>query len=91
MQLGGKHLCGVGASYRVASERRRRGCSWGGSVSQRGQRNVAGRFAACRAVLAMKFGRQAMQGAGPHVVRGCWGVRGAGCWGAALRGGACGD
>lgn len=88
MQLDRKHLCGVGAPYRVARERWRRGCGRGGGVSQGGQRDVACRFAACRAVLAVKFGRQAVQGAGPHVVRGCWGVRGAGCRGAALGGGA---
>lgn len=91
MQLGGKHLCGVGAPHRVASERRRRGRGRGGGVSQGGQRDVAGRFAARRAVLAVKFGRQAVQGAGPHVVRGCWGVWGTGCWGAALGGGAWGE
>lgn len=84
MQLGGKHLCGIGAPYSVATERRGRGGGWGGGVSQGGQRDVAGRFAARRAVLAVKFGGQAMQRAGPHVVRGCWGVRGAGCWRAAL-------
>lgn len=88
MQLGRKHLCGVGAPNRVASERWRRGGGRGGGVSQGGQRDVAGRFTACRAVLAVKFGREAVQGAGPHVMRGCWGVWGTGCWGAALGGGA---
>lgn len=88
MQLGGKHLCGVRAPDCVPSERRRRGGGRRGSVSQGGQGDVAGRFAACRAVLAVQFGRQAVQGAGPHVVGGCWGVGGAGCWGAALGGGA---
>lgn len=71
MQLGRKHLCGVGAPYRVTSERWRRGGGRGWCVSQGGQWDVAGRFAASRAVLAVKFGRQAMQGAGPHVVGGC--------------------
>lgn len=61
MQLGRKHLCGVGAPYRVASERWRRGGGRGGGVSQGGQGDVAGRFAARRAVLAVKFGRQAVQ------------------------------
>lgn len=88
MELGGEHLGGVGAPYRVAAERRRGGGGRGGSVSQRGQRDVAGGFATRRAVLAVEFGRQAVQGAGPHVVRGCRGVRGAGCRGAALGGGA---
>ena len=85
MQLSRKHLGGVGASYRVARERRRRGGGWGRGVSQRGQWDVACRFAACRAVLAVKFGGQAMQGAGPHMMRGCWRVGSAGCWRAALR------
>lgn len=47
-------------------------------MSQGGQRDVASRFTACRAILTVKFGREAMQGAWPHVVRGCWGVGGAG-------------
>lgn len=88
MQLGRKHLCGVGAPHRVTSERWRRGGGRGGGVSQGGQRDVAGRFAARGAVLAVEFRRQAVQGAGPHVMRGCWGVRGTGCWGAALGRGA---
>lgn len=61
MQLGRKHLCGVGAPDYVASERGRRGGGRGGSVSQGGQRDVASRFATCRAVLTVKFGRQAVQ------------------------------
>lgn len=88
MQLGGKYLRGVGATNCVARERWRRGGGRGGGVSQGGQRDVAGRFAARRAVLAVEFGRQAVQGAGPHVVRGGRGVRGAGRWGAAQGGGA---
>lgn len=88
MQLGGKHLCGVGAPDCVAAQRWRGGGGRGGGVSEGGQRDVAGRFAASRAVLAVKFRRQSVQGAGPHVVRGCWGVRGAGGWRAALGGGA---
>lgn len=88
MQLGRKCLCGVRAPDCVTSEGWRRGGGGGGSVSQGGQGDVAGRFAACRAVLSVQFGRQAVQRAGPHVVGGCWGVGGAGCWGAALGGGA---
>lgn len=88
MQLGGKHLCGVGAPDCVTGERWRRGGGGGGSVSQRGQGDVAGRLAACRAVLTVQFRRQAVQRAGPHVVGGCRGVGGAGCRGAALGGGA---
>lgn len=69
MQLGGKYLRGVGATNCVARERWRRGGGRGGGVSQGGQRDVAGRFAARRAVLAVEFGRQAVQGAGPHVFK----------------------
>lgn len=71
MQLGRKHLRCVGAPYCVTSERWWRGGGRGRGVGQGGQWDVAGRFAASRAVLAVKFGRQAVQGAGPHVVRGC--------------------
>lgn len=78
MQLDRKHLRGVGAPDRVAGQRRRRGSGRRGGVSQGGQRDVASRFTARRAILTVKFGREAMQGAWPHVVRGCWGVRGAG-------------
>lgn len=84
MQLGGKHLGGVGAPDSVAGERRGGGSGRGRGVSQRGQRDVAGRLAARGAVLAVKLGGQAVEGAGPHVVGGGRGVGSAGRRGAAL-------
>lgn len=74
MQLCRKHLGGVGAPHRVARKRRRGRGGGGWGVSQRGEWDVTSGFAACRAVLAVEFGGQAMQGAGPHVVGGRWGV-----------------
>lgn len=86
MQLGGEDLCGVGAPHCVTSEGGGRGGRRGGCVSQGRQGDVAGRFAACRSVLTVQFRGQAVQGAGPHVVSGRWGVGGAGGGGAALGG-----
>lgn len=60
MQLGRKHLRGIGAPYRVPSERWRRRGGRGRGVSQGRQWDVASRFAASRAVLPVKFGRQPM-------------------------------
>lgn len=88
MQLGGKGLGGVGAPHRVPGEGRRGGGGGGRGVGERGEWDVAGRFAACGAVLSVKFGGQAVQRAGPHVVRLSRGVGGARCRGAALGGGA---
>lgn len=85
MQLGRKDLRGVGASHYVASQRRRGGCGGRGRVSQRRQGDVTGRLAPRRAILAVELRREAVQGAGPHMVRGCWGVGGARRGGAALR------
>ena len=55
-------------------------------MGQRGQGDVAGRLAAGRAVLAVQLGGEAVQGAGPHVLRGGRGVGGTGGWRAALGG-----
>lgn len=60
MQLRWKDLSSVGAPNRVTTERWRRGGGWGRGVGQGRQRDVACRFAASRAVLAVKFGREAM-------------------------------
>lgn len=56
-------------------------------MCQRREGDVASRFAACRAVLAVEFWREAVQGAGPHVLRRSGGVGSAGGRRAALGGG----
>lgn len=56
MELGGEGLGGVGAADSVSSNGRRGGRSGGWCVSQRGQRNVPGGFAASRTVLPVEFG-----------------------------------
>lgn len=60
---------------------------WGRGVCKRGEGNVTSRFATGRAILAVEFRGEAMQGTGPHVLRRCGGVRSAGGWRAALGGG----
>lgn len=55
-------------------------------MGKRGQGNVAGRLTTGRAILAVEFWGEAMEGAGPHVLRGSRGIRSAGCCRAALRG-----
>lgn len=88
MELDGKGLCCVGAPYGVTRQRWRGGLGWGRCVGQGGQRDVASRFASGRAILAMKFRGEAVQRAGPHVLRGRGGVWSAGSWRAALGGSA---
>lgn len=56
-------------------------------MRQRREGDVTGGFAARRAVLAMEFWREAVQGAGPHVLRRSGGVGSAGGRRAALGGG----
>lgn len=53
-------------------------------MGQRREGDVTGRLAACRAVLAMEFRGEAVQGAGPHVLRRSGGVGSAGGRRAAL-------
>lgn len=55
-------------------------------MGQWGEGNVTGRLTTSRAILAVQFWGEAMQGAGPHVLRRCGGVWSAGSWRAALWG-----
>lgn len=55
-------------------------------MRQRREGDVTGRFAACGAVLAVELWGEAMQGAGPHVLRWSRGVGSAGGRRAALGG-----
>lgn len=56
MQFGGEGLGSVGAAHSVSGQRRRGRGGRGRGVSQRGQGDIAGRFAAGGAVLAVEFG-----------------------------------
>lgn len=56
----------------------------GRGVRKRGEGNVTGRLATGRAILTVEFRGEAVQGAGPHVLRRCGGVWGTGGWRAAL-------
>jgi len=87
VELDGKGLGGVAAPHGVAGQRRGRGLCGGGRVGERGQGYVARRLAACRAILVVELRGEAVQGAGPHVLRGNGGVRSAGGRRAALGGG----
>lgn len=87
MELGGEGLGGVGAPHGVARQRWRRGLGRGGRVGQRGQGDVTSRLTTGRAILTVEFRGEAVQGAGPHVLRGSGGVWSAGGWRAALGGG----
>lgn len=55
-------------------------------MRQWGEWDVASGFTPCGAVLAVEFWGEAVQGAGPHVLRGSGGVGSTGGWGAALGG-----
>lgn len=55
-------------------------------MSQWGQRDITSRLTTGRAILAVELRGEAVQGAGPHVLRWSGGVWGAGGWGAALGG-----
>lgn len=59
----------------------------GRGVCKRGEGNVTSRLATGRTILAVEFRGEAMQGAGPHVLRWCGGVWSTGGWRAALGGG----
>ena len=87
MELHGKGLGGVGAPHRVARQRWRRRLGRRGGVGERGQGDVTCRLTTGRAILPVEFGGEAVQGAGPHVLRGSGGVWGAGGWRAAQGGG----
>ena len=55
-------------------------------MGERGQGDVTCRFTTGRAILAVEFRGEAVQGAGPHVLRGSGRVWSAGGWRAALGG-----
>lgn len=55
-------------------------------MGQWGKGDVTSRLTSGRAVLAVEFRGEAMQGAGPHVLRRCRRVGSTGGWRAALGG-----
>lgn len=56
-------------------------------MGQRGQGDVTSRLTTGRSILTVEFRGEAVQRAGPHVLRGSGGVWSAGGWRAALGGG----
>lgn len=91
MEFHGERLTHCRLSQSVVGQRRRgalrRAALRGGRgrAGQRRERDVAGRFAPRRAVLALEFGCEAVQRAGPDVSRAGGGVGDAGAGRAALR------
>lgn len=91
MELHRERLTHRGVSQSVAGQRggralRRAALRCGrGCASQRGEGDVAGRFASGRAVLALELRGEAVQGTGPDVAGARRGVWDAGAGRAALR------
>lgn len=86
MELGREGLGGVGAPHSVARQGWRRRLGGRGCVGQRGQGDVTSRLTTGRTILAVELRGEAVQGAGPHMLRGSGRVWSAGGWRAALGG-----
>lgn len=84
MELDRERLGGVGTPHSVTGHGWWGGLGRGGCVGQWGEGDVTSRFTTGRAILAVEFWGEAMEGAGPHVLRWCRGVWSTRGWRAAL-------